>query len=241
MATGNQIGSFDGTSLAWLKIEPSRYEGVIQSTTNQSRDNLKGRCTMSSNEPITAVGVFPDRVHAEHAVAELQANGFPPDAIGFLIPGGDETVEVPPRDPGHRVDEGAGVGALAGGTLGGLVGAALATSMIPGIGPVIAGGLLAGAFEAAVTGATGGAILGALIGLRIPEEEAQHYHREFHSGRTLVTVRVDGRYTDAMRILQRAAEWEGKRWVHPAKRLAAANEVEPGSGDGSGSVFVPRP
>jgi hypothetical protein len=196
---------------------------------------------MSSNEPIPAVGVFADRIHAEHAMAELQAAGFPADAIGFLIPGGDEKVELPPRDPGNRADEAAGAGALAGATVAGLVGAALATSVIPGVGPVIAGGMLIGALEAALAGATGGAVLGALIGLRIPEEHARHFHREFHSGRTLVTVRAEGRYEEAMAIMQRAAAWEEKRRVHVGERLASMNEVDEDSGDGSGSVFVPRP
>jgi len=196
---------------------------------------------MSPNEAMTAVGVFSDRIHAEHAVAELRACGFPAADIGFLIPGEDEKMELPTRDPGNSAEEGAGVGVLAGGTLGGLVGAALAASIIPGVGPVLAGGMLVGAVEVALAGATGGALLGALVGLRIPEEKARLYHQEFHSGRTLVTVRSEGRYDEAMAILQRAGEWEEKRRAHGGGHLASLNEADLGLTDGSGSAFVPRP
>ena len=195
---------------------------------------------MAASERVTAVGHFSDRTHAEHAVEELLASGFQADQIGFLVPGGDVKMEVPPLDPGDRAEAGAGVGALAGGALGGLLGAALATSVIPGVGPVIAGGLLVGAVEAALAGATGGGIIGALIGMRIPEEEARHHHGAFHSGRTLVTVRAEGRYDEALAILQRAAEWEEKRHGHPGERLASLDDA-PSTSDDAGSAFVPRP
>ena len=193
---------------------------------------------MAASELVTAVGHFTDRTHAEHAVEELLASGFRAEDIGFLVPGGDANIEVPPLDPGDRAEAGAGVGALAGGALGGLLGAALATSVIPGIGPVIAGGLLVGAVEAALAGATGGGIIGALVGMRIPEEEARHHHGAFHSGRTLVTVRAEGRYDKALVIMQRAAEWEEKPHGHPGERLASL-EGGNSEGDGAGTRLCP--
>lgn len=195
---------------------------------------------MATSERVTAVGHFSDRTHAERAVAELRASGFDAEQIGFLIPGGDAKMEVPTLAEGDRAGAGAGVGAVAGGALGGLLGAALATSIIPGVGPVIAGGLLLGAVEAALAGAMGGGILGALVGMKIPEEEARHHHEAFHSGRTLVTVRAEGRYDEALAILQRAAEWEEKPRRHPGERLASLDDG-PSEGDGAGSAFVPRP
>jgi hypothetical protein len=187
-----------------------------------------------------AVGHFSDRTHAEHAAAELRASGFQAEQIGFLIPGGDPKMEVPCLDPGNRAEAGAGVGSVAGGALGGLLGAALATSIIPGAGPVIAGGMLVAAVAAALAGATGGGILGALVGMMIPEEEARHHHRAFQSGRTLVTVRAEGRYDEALAILRRAAEWEEKPHGHPGERLASLDNG-PSENDGAGSAFVPRP
>jgi hypothetical protein len=195
---------------------------------------------MTTIERVTAVGHFSDRTHAEHAVAELLSSGFQAKQIGLLIPGGDAKMEVPSLPLGNRAAAGAGVGAATGGALGGLLGAALATSFIPGVGPVIAGGLLFGAVEAALAGATGGIILGVLVGMEIPVEEARHLHGAFHSGRTLVTVRAEGRYDEALAILQRAAEWEEKPHRHPGKRLASLDDG-PSVNDGAGSAFVPHP
>ena len=195
---------------------------------------------MATSERITAVGHFSDRIHAEHAVAELQANGFRADQIGFLIPARDTKIEVPAPGP-RRQGRGGGRHWVFGRRRPRRAsGAALATSIIPGVGPVIAGGLLVGAVEAALAGATGGGILGALIGMKIPEEEARHHHGAFHSGRTLVTVRAEGRYDEALAILQRAAEWEEKPRGHPGERLASLDDG-PSAGDGAGAAFVPRP
>jgi hypothetical protein len=195
---------------------------------------------MATSKRVTAVGHFSDRAHAEHAVAELQANGFQPEQLGVLIPGGDPQMDVPALPPGDHAGAGAGIGSVAGGALGGLLGAALATSIIPGVGTVVAGGMLVAALEAALAGATGGGILGALIGMMVPKEEAHHHHEAFRSGRTLVTVRAEGRYDEALAILERAAEWKEKPHAHPGERLAAL-ENGPSGSDGAGSAFVPRP
>ena len=55
--------------------------------------------------------------------------------------------------------------------------------------------------------ATGG-LVGALIGLGIPEEEAHYYHGEFQAGRTLLTVRADGRRDEAAAILRRHGAYD---------------------------------
>ncbi len=193
---------------------------------------------MTGSERVTAVGVFPDRTHAEYAVEQLSAGGFAPEQIGFLVPEGSTKVEVPTLDRGNRAEEAAGVGAAAGGVLGGLVGAALASSVIPGIGPVIAGGLLLGALGGSLVGLTGGTLLGALVGMGIPEEEARHHEREFHSGRTIVTVRAGDRYDEAAAILNRALEMPeaGTHGRTSRSRLSGGGEAP-----GSGSAFVPQP
>jgi hypothetical protein len=182
------------------------------------------------------VGVFADRTHAEYAVAELRHSGFTPDQIGFVIPGGSSKVEVPPLDPGTKAGEGAATGAAAGVALGGLLGAALATVVIPGVGPVIASGLLIAVLGGAAAGAAGGGILGALIGLNIPEEEARRYEREFHSGRTLVTVRADGRYDEAVAILRHAAERPEPRAAHARGRFSPLGDDETGSPGGDSAA-----
>ncbi len=196
---------------------------------------------MNEKDMVTAVGVFDDRSHAEYAVEELRHKGFKPDQIGFFTPDAASGIEPPPHSLHTKAEEGAAVGATAGAAVGGLVGAALATAVIPGVGPMIAGGLMAGALGGAVTGLAGGGIVGALIGLQVPEEEARGYEREFHSGRTLVTVRAHDRYEEAVAILCGAAEkslLEGHSHARGSlSRLTGEDHPAPGAG----SAFVPSP
>jgi len=193
------------------------------------------------SEGMTAVGVFADRSQAEQAVEELQRSGFTVEQIGFLTPDAPSGIEAPPLPPGSKAEEGAAAGAAAGAAFGGLLGIALATAFIPGVGPVIAGGLLAGAIGGAVTGLAGGGILGALIGLRIPEEKARHFEREFHSGRTLVTVQAGGRYEEAEAILRRAEEARTTQGHSHSRSSLSRLSEEGDSAPGAGSVFTPPP
>jgi hypothetical protein len=181
-----------------------------------------------SDHPTTAVGVFEDRRHAHLAVERLTAAGFSLDDIGFVMPEGDPLVEPPPMPHPSKTTESAATGAAAGGALGGLVGVALAAA-IPGVGPVVAGGLLVGA----LTGVTGGGLLGALVGLRVPEEEAKHFERHFHSGKTVVTVRAGTRYDEAVKIMTESAQVPELDEAHPPHRRLSDHDVSPGSG----SVF----
>jgi hypothetical protein len=193
---------------------------------------------MNTPDRITAVEVYADRSHAEYAVAELRRHGFTEDQIGFLTSDSASSVEPPSPVPGTKAEEGAAAGAVAGATVGGLVGAALATAAIPGVGLVIAGGLMAGVLGGAVTGLASGGIVGALIGLNIPEDDARHYERAFHSGRTLVTVRADGRYEEAVAVLRAAAEMSLASGHHHAKgTLSRLSETEGDQAPGAGTVF----
>jgi hypothetical protein len=196
---------------------------------------------MHADQMRTAVEVFPDRSHAEYAVEQLRRHGFRDEQIGFLTAEPD-AVEPPAPIPGTKTEEGAATGAVAGAAVGGLVGAALATLAIPGIGAVIAGGLMAGVLGGAATGLAGGGIVGALIGLNIPEDDAHHYVREFHSGRTLVTVRADERYDEAERILREAADKAlTTSHAHRPDRMARLAEEEEDAAPGAGTAFGPQP
>jgi hypothetical protein len=101
--------------------------------------------------------------------------------------------------------------------------------VLPAIGPVIAGGVLASVLASAAGAATVGGILGALIGLGVPENEARVYEREFHAGRTLVTVRADGRYDQIRTILRR----------HGAREMDFPEDAEKTGSAGPQSVQVP--
>jgi hypothetical protein len=197
---------------------------------------------MKTAEKITAVGIFVDRTHAESAVEELRQHGFRDEQIGVLAPAGETSLEPPPPPHATKAEEGAATGAVAGAAVGGLVGAALATATIPGIGAVIAGGLMVGALGGALTGLASGGIVGALVGLSIPEDDAQHYAREFHSGRTLVTVKADGRYEEAVALLRDAAEKPPSSHPRLAKAgLARVAQTQGDTAPGIGTAFGPEP
>jgi hypothetical protein len=151
----------------------------------------------------TAVGVFADRQQAEQAIHELERAGFTDDQVGYLGPGDAQfegNTGVGDRDT--EVEEHATHGAAAGGLVGALIGAAAAL-LIPGIGPAVAGGILAAALTGAGVGLATGAIVGALTGLDVPEEDARRYESEVRAGRSIVTVKADGRYAEAEAILRR--------------------------------------
>lgn len=175
----------------------------------------------------TVVGVFHDHADAERAIQDLRAAGFRDDQIGLLTPHGTPGVEV---SPAPQFETRAGAGAVAGAVVGGVLGAAVAL-LIPGIGPVVAGGILATALGGGAVGALAGGIIGALVGMGIPEEEARYYEGEFKLGRTLVTVRADGRYDEARGILRRDGAYD----VHEREPATFAEEyvehVPPPVGD----------
>jgi hypothetical protein len=190
---------------------------------------------MTTDGRTTAVGVFQDRAHATRAVEELYDHGFTPDQVGVLVPDGGEVVEAPEVHRRTRAEE----GAVAGGALGGLLGAAVASLVVPGFGPVIAGGLLAAALASALAGAAGGGLLGALVGMSIPEEDARHYERQFHSGRTLVTVRAEGRFDEASAILRQVAMEPEEHHRPPGARGRLGRLAQDSGGaSGGGSVFT---
>jgi len=159
----------------------------------------------------TVVGVFETHRQADAAVSELRQAGFREDQIGVASrrPEGDVTeTETAIAEEGSKAGSGAVTGALAGVGLGGLVGLGVLAGVIPVLGPVIAGGTLAVILANAAGGAAIGTLIGALTGAGIPEEEAQYYHGEFEAGRTIVTVKADGRYDEVVGILRRHGAYD---------------------------------
>jgi hypothetical protein len=79
----------------------------------------------------------------------------------------------------------------------------------------------------------------------VPEEEARHYERHFHSGRTLMVVHAGDRAEEAIALLRRHGGHDGTLPPAPAEdadehapeqpRIARLEEGGPGVG--SGSVF----
>jgi hypothetical protein len=177
---------------------------------------------MDTSRRPTVVGVFDTRDQAEQAIADLHAAGFTRDQLGVAARG-ERMAEDAVERSDERMDDRAGTvgGAVTGGVAGGIIGAVLA-GLIPGVGPVIAAGALAGVLGGVVTGAAVGGLVGALMDMGVTEEEAQHYEREFRSGRTIVTVRPDGRHDEATAILRR----HGSRDVGASGTMAVAQGPE---------------
>lgn len=162
-----------------------------------------------------AVGVFPNRRDAEHALHELRDSGFRMDRVSIIVKDADRNDEIAGAAVRDRVDnkaeEGAAVGALSGGVLGGLTGlfVGLGTLAIPGIGPIMLAGAaattIATTLAGTAIGAVAGTLLGALIGLGIPEERARVYSERVARGEYLVIVDgTDEEIAKAEAILSRS-------------------------------------
>jgi hypothetical protein len=160
-------------------------------------------------ERSTVVGVFHEPEDARKAIEALKDAGFRSDDIGLLMQDRGRARDLA-DETGTKAGEGAATGALAGGVLGGLAGwlVGIGALAIPGFGPFIAAGALGTALTGAAIGAGVGAVAGALIGMGIPEEEAHWYENEVKGGRTLVTVRADGRYDEAQALLRRHGAYD---------------------------------
>jgi hypothetical protein len=175
----------------------------------------------------TIVGVFDDRLQADRAVDELRRAGFRDDQIGVAMRydagndvAGDATTVDSTAGDETRAGTGAITGVLGGLGLGALAGLGVLSGVIPVVGPAIAGGTLGVILSNAAVGAGVGGLVGALVGAGIPEDEAQYYHGEFEAGRTIVTVRSDGRANDAMAIFRRHGAYDMSS--HPADSGTAA-------------------
>ena len=152
----------------------------------------------------TAVGVFEDRQHAQQAVNELRRAGFREDQIGVAVRDGQSVEGAKDvHGKGSKAAVGAATGVAAGAGIGALWGIGIIAGLLPAIGPAIAGGTLATILSSAAAGAAAAGLAGALIGLGIPEEEAKYYEKEVAAGRSLVTVRTDGRYDEAWDVMNR--------------------------------------
>jgi len=154
---------------------------------------------MATAERSIVVGVFRDRAPAEKAVAELRKAGFSKEQLGLVVrhtpeeaAAGAPTGESPEVEVIGTVAGGV-TGTIAGGVLGSLL-SGLVAVVVPGLGPILAAGLMA-------ILVTGGAITGALVGMGLAEEDARAYESAVRAGHTLVVVKADGRYSEAVAIL----------------------------------------
>jgi hypothetical protein len=151
--------------------------------------------SMAMTQGYIAVGVFHEPEQAHRAIEELRQAGYSDDEIGYLA-----------RASATKPDETTGTfianSTVEGWFVGGLIGTAVVL-LIPGFGLATVGGILAASLGGAAIGAAAGGLLGALISIGIPEEEARHYQKELEAGRTVITVKTQSGYADALQILRR--------------------------------------
>jgi hypothetical protein len=139
------------------------------------------------------VGIFLDSISANHALTDLNSNGFDKDDISILAKDRNEIEEKIQQTPdslekkifdtpilgkhiadraeeistGHDASDKDPKAMLKGATTGGIIGliAGLSALLIPGIGTVLVAGPLVAAITSAAAGAALGATAGTLIGI----------------------------------------------------------------------------
>jgi hypothetical protein len=156
---------------------------------------------MADQDKSTVVGVFHHIEDADQAVHELLRAGFRREDIGFVHL--DETKGDEMKEDSRRYDRVATTrvaeGALAGTLVGGLIGTVMAI-VFPGVGTLAAAGLLIAGMAGA--GAIGGTFSAMMSLVGVSEEEAEWFKGELEKGHPIVAVRTDGRYSEALAILQ---------------------------------------
>jgi hypothetical protein len=196
--------------------------------------------TNKSTDRATIVGVFEDRAHAQQAIDDLKRAGFRDDQIGVTSRDGDRAGDGNADDDNYAA-EGGMTGLATGAGIGALWGLAVVSNILPGIGPAIAGGTLAAILSSAAAGAAAAGLAGMLIGLGIPRDEAEFYEGEFRAGRTLVTVKADGKGAEAQSILRRNGgydiETRGTRTDMEGKSHMAATPSHSALQGSSASTF----
>jgi hypothetical protein len=188
---------------------------------------MKTNRTTQTAVQTAVVGVFDSVEFARDAVRDLVQARFRDDQIGVIAPSGEHGNAEPANvleteDRAANMAAGATAGMAAGASVGALWAIGIAAGLLPAIGPIIAGGVFASVLASAAGGAAVAGVLGALIGMEIPEDEARYYEAEIHSGRTLVTVRAEGRIDDAETILQRHGAYD----IHTKSTYKSTDEYQ---------------
>ena len=178
----------------------------------------------------TVVGVFHSHAEAQKAVRELKAAGFTEKQIGIASQQRGDSADAALHHDGSdesKAGEGAAIGAATGLGAGALWGLGVVAGALPAIGPVIAGGTLAAIAASAAGTAVAGGLVGGLIGLGVPEHEADYYHDEFKSGRTIVTVHAGRDYAKARRIMDESNAYDyDRRESDYARNPSAAKRMD---------------
>lgn len=154
--------------------------------------------TQVSKARRVAVGSFHVRSKADAAVIALKQLGFTNQEIGIVARRTDEWEDVTTIGDGSEILSSSTMAHQIGGlwTLG------LAGVVMPVAGLVVVGGVLGSILATPWAGTAVGGIPGALVGMGLSEDDANHCFDAVVDGRTIVVVRADNRYDDAVATLE---------------------------------------
>jgi uncharacterized protein (TIGR02271 family) len=164
--------------------------------------------TTTTSQRNTLVAVFRDRSQAQQAINALKRAGFRDDQIGVTSREGKLTEASAEGATDNYAAEAGAAGLATGAGVGALWGLGIISGFLPAIGPAIAGGTLAAILSSAAAGAAAAGLAGALIGMGISKEEAEYYEGEFKAGRTIVTLKAEGRANEALPIFRQYGGYE---------------------------------
>jgi len=181
---------------------------------------------MARRNPKVLVGVFHTADAARAAVDDLVKAGFKQEDIGVISHDTQGKKKTAKKKGGTKWEEGAVTGAATGAGVGALWALGIAAGVLNPIGPIVAGGLLASVLASAAGGAAGAGLVGALIGLGISEGDAPDYESEFKEGRTLVTIRANGNYAEALEIIRRHGGYDRSTAVTNVEAAATTTKIE---------------
>ena len=191
----------------------------------------------------TAVfGIYPNRLEAEEALANLRGAGFRSTDVSLLLPENPGTKDLA-HEKHTKAPEGAATGGFAGGIAGGLLGwlTGIGLLTIPGLGPLIAAGPIVAALAGAgAVGALGG-IVGGLAGIGIPEYEARRYEGRIREGGVLLSVHCDNRewVKRAKQILGESGAQDVASAAEKAGDFANADKPMPRARTANGNSPIP--
>ena len=150
---------------------------------------------------------FPDQVHADQAVRELELRGYAPSDISVITKKGVAHKEETTEKSGSTTLHGATTGGMIGGLAGLLAGAGVAPALAGLLigGPIAAAlglaGVAAATVSGVVTGVLAGGLVGALTELGLSNEDAQYYHEAIEQGAIVLAISVDLEDQDEVRAV----------------------------------------
>lgn len=176
---------------------------------------------MVLREKRRAIGIFFNRIDAEHALSELNRAGFLEAQISIIAKYADCDAQLDSAGTsdwaGDKAQEEAPVGAIAGGMLGAILGWLVGVGMlsVPGVGFIVAGTVgtaLVTILAGAGIGATSGGLILALANLEIPSDRARVNSERCMQSEFLVMVNgMDDEVRRAESIFSRSCS--SKVWV----------------------------